>query len=172
MPSTPTMPRRALAFALSLSLLLGTTSCRDMIRVHSHPPGAELVVDGRPCGTIPEGGLSVDVKWWTFSRHRARLTWPDGRTVSADFRKSVGDPDHPEYLVLDGILALFFIVPGVVAFCVNGVGPEPHQHFTAPVRPPAAEPAPAREPERRPEPAPEPAKKADPVPLPEPSPSG
>lgn len=159
---TRTMPKPknrlelALALALVPALVLGSAGCRDVVRVYSHPPGAELVVDGHPYGAIPEAGLPVDVKWWTFSQHRARLTWPDGQSVSADFEKSVGEPDHPEYLVLDGVLALFFIVPGVIAFCVNGVGPEPRQHFTAPNPAPTPTPSPLA--------PPKPATPAGPVP--------
>ncbi len=152
------MGRKSRVPAVALALSLALPGCRDMVTVYSHPPGAELVVDGRNFGAVPETGLPVDVKWWTFSDHRVRLTWPGGASLSAELRKSFGEPDHPEYLVVDGVLALFFLVPGVVAFCVNGYGPEPQQHFYSPAAPPpqkplATPPPPARVDPPRPKPA-------------------
>ncbi len=159
-PADQVSMKRTGAALLAVALAVPAGGCRDVVKVYSHPPGAELVVDGRPYGPVPEAGLPVDVKWWTFSRHHATLSWPGGQSVAADFRKSVGDPRHPEYLVLDGILAIFFLVPGVIAFCVNGVGPEPEQHFYAPRPSPVPEEKPApleKSPERKQErPVPEP----------------
>jgi hypothetical protein len=122
---------RILTVALAASMAL-LSACHDTLWVYSHPAGADLRVDGRPYGTIPETGLPIDVTWTTFSDHHAELRWPGGVFLNAHLEKGVGQPNHTEYLVIDGVLAIFFIVPGLVAFCINGYGPAAQQHFYAP----------------------------------------
>jgi len=42
-------PKRSwIAWALVPALVIGTAGCHDVVRIHSHPPGAQLVVDGTP----------------------------------------------------------------------------------------------------------------------------
>jgi hypothetical protein len=36
-----------------------------------------------------------------------RLEWPGGITLHADVEKAIGEPDHPESLALDAVLAIF-----------------------------------------------------------------
>jgi hypothetical protein len=125
--------RAALLPALLLAVAITTSACHDTIWVYSHPPGAELRIDGRPHGVVPEEGRPVDVRWFTFSTHHAELRWRGNVTLSTTLDKGLGAPNHPEYLIADGVLAIFFLVPGILAFCVNGYGPLPQQHFYAPV---------------------------------------
>lgn len=119
-------------FAWFLCLLM--TGCSDTIMVFTHPPGGDLIIDDVPYGEVPKEGKAVPVSWWTFDPPRVRVTWDRNEVYEGYVNVGLGEPNHPEYLVADGILTFFLIIPGAVAFLFNGVGPNPAQHFYAPSR--------------------------------------
>ncbi|MBI1853889.1 MAG: hypothetical protein HYR85_26425 [Planctomycetes bacterium] len=149
---------RLLAFCLAV-LVVFLPACRDTVWVYSHPPGADLRVDGKPYGIVPESGTPVEVTWTTFSDNRAELRWPNGAYLNARLDKGLGAPNHPEYLVVDGVLIVLIVVPhvgfifflgGLVGACVNTYGPTPQQHFYAPNPVPSNEKSPRKPYESKP----------------------
>lgn len=116
----------ALAILGGCALLSG---CADTVRVYTNPPGAEVTVDGKPLGPVPADGREVSVEWWTFKENPVDVKWPGKDSVHTQMKKGFFQPKHTDYMVIDIIGALFFLVPGLVAFCFNGMGPEPEQRF-------------------------------------------
>ena len=132
------MPRKLVLLVCLVSMMIATSGCRDTVWIYSHPTGADLRVDNHPYGKVPETGVPVDVHWFTFSQHDVELRWPGDVVMHTHLEKGFGAPEHPEYLVMDGVLvfsSIFFpimIIPGITAICVNCYGPEGQQHFYAP----------------------------------------
>ena len=132
------MLRKLVLLMCLVSVTIASSGCSDTIWVYSHPPGADLRVDNRPYGKVPENGLPVEVHWFTFSQHDAELRWPGDVVMHTHLEKGFGAPKHPEYLVMDGVLVFssiiwpIMIIPGITAICVNSYGPEAQQHFYAP----------------------------------------
>ena len=125
-------------------LLVALSGCPSQTRINSSPPGAEVLVDGRPVGVTP--ATFTETSTWNWSKHLLTLRRPGYATLSVPIAASEVDVGRLVFgaLLVWPLLLATTSYPATYEFPLSPLprSTDPHAIDGPPETPPPAPPAP------------------------------